>query len=285
MKMRNDNKPAGQRSFLPPLCGLLVFLILCGCKTPRKLANAEPGEAKEASEFFDSMQKQAFRYQTLSARIQAELNFPKKELSSRVDMKMIKDSAFQLSILPLLGIEIFRIEFNTDSVKLMDRINKYYAAESYAELKRSAPFEFNFYNLQALFTNRIFVPGERDVTPQQYRRFTLKREGAETEAGVTDAMKLLYAFRTGHKETLLSTSVTDPSEHYRMQWTYSGFRQMEEQSFPMQINVQMLSHGTPAGEIKLAFSHIRRDVPLNMDFTIPEKYKRTTFAEIIKAIR
>ncbi|MDR2810966.1 MAG: DUF4292 domain-containing protein [Tannerellaceae bacterium] len=274
-----------KQSLLFLLCGLLGLLLFSGCKTSRKLTAGKAGEAKEASEFFYSIQKEAFSYQTLSARIHAELNFPRRDLSSRVDIKIIKDSVFQLSVLPLLGVEVFRIEFNTDSVKVIDRINKSYIIESYAGLKRSSPIEFNFYNLQALFTNHIFIPGEQDITPRQYDRFTLKQEGNVTEAQIKDAMKLLYAFKADSKEKLLSTRVTDPSERYMMQWIYTDFRPTEEQYFPMQMEVQMLDDGIPAGEMKLSFSHIRRNLPLRVDFPIPQKYKRTTFAEIIKAIR
>jgi hypothetical protein len=265
------------------LCGGL-FLCLPGCKTSRKLVG-RAGEAKEAEEFFDSMLQQAFRYQTLSARVHAELNFPGRELSSRVDMKMIKDSVFQLSVLPLLGIEMLRIECTPDSVKVIDRMNKRYLAENYAGLKKNTLIEFNFYNLQALFTNHLFVPGERGIAPRQYPRFTLLREGAATEARITDAMKLLYAFSTDGSEQLLSTRITDPSERYRMQWTYAGFHPVDDQTFPMQIRVQVVDSEVQAAEIKLSFSRIRRNVPLNMDFPVPEKYRRTTWEEIIKSIR
>ena len=35
-------------------------------------------------------------------------------------MKMVKDSAFQLSVQPFLGIEIFRIELSRDTIKVVD---------------------------------------------------------------------------------------------------------------------------------------------------------------------
>jgi hypothetical protein len=276
-----NKKTAAIPAFL--LCGLLALPVLSGCKTSRALSGGEAVEAKETSEFFRSVQKQAFRYETLSARIHAELNFPGRDFSSRVDMKMIKDSVLQFSVLPLLGMEIFRVEFNTDSIKAVDRINKWYVAESYAGLNMSAPLEFNFYNLQALFTNRIFVPGEQDITPVQYHRFTLKREDNITEAQITDAMNLLYAFRAGNREQLLATRVAEPSQRYIMQWTYTDFRPAGEQLFPMQMDVQMLSDGMPAAGVRLSFSRIRQDIPLRIDFPIPEKYTHTTFAEIIKA--
>ncbi|MDR1936981.1 MAG: DUF4292 domain-containing protein [Tannerellaceae bacterium] len=267
------------------LSSLLVLLVLSGCKVSRKLTAVNAGEVKESSEFFFSVQKQVFQYRTLSARIRMELNLPGKELSSRVDMKMVKDSAFQFSILPLLGMEVFRIEFNTDSVKVIDRMNKRYAIESYNALKGSLPVEFNFYNLQALFTNRMFVPGERDMTPRLYNRFKVKREGATTEALITDAMEMLYAFKADGDEKLLFTTVTDPSKRYALKWGYADFRPAEKQMFPMQMDAQVLDDGAPAGTVKIYFSRIQRNIPMDMDFSIPEKYKRITFADILKDLK
>jgi hypothetical protein len=280
MKMQNKKYPS--KSLL--LSGLIFFLMLAACKSSRQLPSAGRTGVKEAGEFFLSVQKQAFQYQTLSARARMELNFPGRELSSRVDIKMIKDSAFQLSVLPILGVELFRVEFSADSVKVIDRMNKRYVIESYAGLKERTPIDFNFYNLQALFTNRIFAPGERDITSGHYNRFTLKQGERQTEARIKDAMKLLYVFKTDEEEKLLSTNVVDPSERYALKWSYADFRPAEAQVFPMLMEAQALDNGTPAGEIKFYFSRVWRNVPVNLDFSVPEKYKRITLAEIIKGL-
>jgi hypothetical protein len=278
--MKMPNRDTTRQAFL--LGGMLLLLALAGCKTTRQAASTATGAAKEAGEFFLSVGKQAFQYQTLEARMRVDINLPDKELSSRVDIKMVKDSAFQLSVLPFLGVEMFRIEFSTDSVKLIDRMNKCYAIDSYDALKGRFPVDFNFYNLQALFTNRIFVPGEREITPRQYGRFSLKQEGAATEAQIKDAMKLLYAFRADSDEKLLSTRVTDPSERYTLQWLYTDFRQTDAQTFPMQMEARATDEGKTAGEIKLFFSRMQRNAPIALSFPIPEKYKRITLAEILK---
>jgi hypothetical protein len=280
--MQTQNKNGLSQAFL--LGSLCLLLVGAGCKSTRRLTDARGAGVKEAETFFLSVQKQAFQYRTLTARTRMELNFPTREFSSRVDMKMIKDSAFQLSVLPLLGMEAFRIEFSVDSVKVIDRLNRRYLMESYAGLKGRTPVDFNFYNLQALFTNRIFVPGERNIHARQYNRFTLKQEGAATEAQIKDAMKLLYAFKADGEEKLLSTSVATPSKRYTLQWSYADFRQTEEQLFPMLMEAQALDRGVRAGEIKIHFSRIRRDIPVTLDFTVPEKYKRVSFAEIIKEL-
>ena len=263
---------------------LLIILFLSGCKTSKKVGTVASGSAKAHDEFFEAMEEHSFQFNTMTARLNAELKTAKNNMSSRVDLKMVRDSAFQLSVQPFLGIEIFRAEFTVDSIKVVDRMNKRYVAERYADLKGQTPIEFNFYNLQALFTNHIFLPGKQEIAPKQYKRFKLNQEGSTAEIKVKDTMGLLYTFFADGEEKLLSTYITDPSEQYALQWDYSDFRVAEGQPFPMLMDVQVLANGSSQGGIAFRFSRIQTNVPVNLDFSIPAKYKRITFAQIIKSI-
>lgn len=266
-------------------CSVLLFvLLLSGCKSIKKVGTVEAGEAKAHQAFFDSMKEQAFHYTTLSARLNAEIITPEKELSSRVDLKMVKDSAFQLSIVPLLGIELFRIEFSRDSVKVLDRLNKRYVAEGYEGMKGKLPVDFNFYNLQALFTNRVFLPGEQEISPEKYNRFKLTQDGPKAIATTRDALDLLYTFVADGEEKLLSLHVTDKQEQYNLYWDYKDFRLVGQQPFPMLMDVRVVAKSQQVGKILFSFGRIEPDVPVKLNFAIPEKYKRITFAQAIKGL-
>ena len=52
----------------------------------------------------------------------------------------------------------------------------------------------------------------------------------------------------------------------------------------MLMDVQVLANGSSQGGIAFRFSRIQTNVPVNLDFSIPAKYKRITFAQIIKSI-
>ena len=264
--------------------GISFFFFLTGCKSPEKVGTVNITDAKAHEEFFESMQEQAFKFNTLSARLNVDLKIPGKEISSRVDLKMIKDSIFQLSVQPFLGIEVFKVEISLDSIKIIDRLNKRYVVENYAELKGQTPVEFNFYNLQALFINHIFLPGEKIVSPKQYHRFLLKQEGATAEIRAKDSMGLLYTFMADGEEKLLSTYISEASNKHALQWVYEDFRLIEKQPFPMLMDVQYFKNGSSEGGLKIYFNRIQTDIPVNMDFSIPNKYKAVIFADIIKSL-
>lgn len=263
---------------------LFAILFLSGCKSSKKIGTVVGGGAKAHNEFFESLEDRALHFNTLTARLTAELKMPKSNMSSRVDLKMVKDSAFQLSVQPFLGIEVFRAEFTVDSIKVIDRMNKRYVAERYADLKGQTPIEFNFYNLQALFTNRIFLPGHKEIEPKQFKRFKLDQDGDKAEIKVKDTIGLLYTFFADGEEKLLSTYITDPTEQYALQWDYTDFRVTDGKPFPQLMDVKVLANGASQGGIAFRFSRIQTNVPVNLDFAIPAKYKRITFAQIIKSL-
>jgi hypothetical protein len=263
---------------------IVLIVFLAGCKTSTKVGTVEVAGAKAHNEFFDSMQKQAFHYETFFSRANMDLDISGKSYSSRVDIKIVRDSALQLSIQPLLGIEIFRAEFTEEGLTIIDRMNKRYVSESYATLKGKLPVAFTYYNLQALFSNHIFIPGEQAIARGQYNRFKLKQEGSTAGIQIKDAMQLLYVFRADGEEKLLSTSVTDKSEQFALQWLYTDFRMTDGQPFPMLMDIQLLDKGSPVGQMKIYFSKIQTTTPVKIDTSIPDKYERVTFEQILKGL-
>ena len=263
----------------------LLILLLSGCKSPTKVGTTSAkGETKTRNEFLESMEERAFRFGTMTARLNAELKIAENNVSSRVDLKMVKDSVILLSVQPFLGIEMFRAEFTVDSVRVIDRMNKCYVAESYADMKGEMPIDFNFYNLQALLTNRIFLPGEQSISQKQFGQFKLNQEASTTEIYVEDSLGLLYTFFADGEEKLLSTHISNASKQSALQCDYTDFRVMNKQVFPQLMDISFMSNNTLQTGISLRFSRIQTDMPVSYEFSIPAKYQRITFARILKAI-
>lgn len=268
-------------------CLLLVTLLgFYGCKSAKVPGGKEKVNTKELKEFVASMQEQEPAFRTFSARLSVDLQTGDKTMGSRVELKLVKDSALQLSVQPFLGIEVFRMELTPDSVKVMDRMNKRYVAEGYTALKEEWPIDFNFYNLQALFVHQLFLPGEQEVEGVHYDQFRLDREGAITRLHARDRMDLRYCFEVNSSEQLLSTLITEGNGRYSLLWKYLSLEAQPSVAwlFPLQMQVSFRDEGIRKGGMDIRFSRLQWDKPLNMDFSIPAKYKRITFADIIKMI-
>lgn len=286
-KEKKENNFSGSSFFcLVIFVGLSLFSFTA-CKTTRNLSVPSavvPAKVNENNALLSTIQEQTLQFETLSARMSVNLNFPENEMSSRVDLKMVKDSAFQLSVQPLLGIEVFRMELSKDSVKVIDRLNKRYVADNYTNLRGQTTVDFNFYNLQALFTNHLFVPGQKVLSEKQYNRFKVNMGTSESEIRIKDTMDLLYLFMAGNDGKLLSAQISAPEDKYILSWKYSDFSLNAGKLFPMQMAVDLTANGITKGSVEMHINKMQINIPLTMEFVISAKYQRISLAQIIKSL-
>jgi hypothetical protein len=250
-------------------------------------ATAETTLLKAEEAFFHTLRQHAFQYNTLTARVQFELTLTEgKSFSSRANLKIRKNNRIQLSIQPLFGIEAFRLELSPDSILIIDRFNKRYLSEAIGERKGDTPVNFNFYNLQALFTNQLFLPGETEVPANAGRCF----RWIQTEAGgyalqTEDLARLQYVFMADSEERLYSSRIVDPTTHYALHWDYADFRPAGEQLFPMKAKAGWFVDDDAKGALAITYSRLDTDAPVDIQLAIPKGYERVDLSQILKMLR
>ena len=104
------------------LSSVLLAITLAGCRTTRSAATKADKAVVEALSEAEYVQQvgrlSTPDYRTLTATMYVELNpDTKDEMSSRARLKIIRSRCLQISITPLAGIELFRLEVSRDSVK------------------------------------------------------------------------------------------------------------------------------------------------------------------------
>jgi len=240
---------------------------------------------KTEEAFFMSLVENAFRFNTFSARMNLDFSGMQQEFSSRVQMKMIYDDRIQFSVQPVLGIEMLRVELSNDSIKILDRMNKRYVADNYNRLEREMDIDLNFNNLQAMFTNRMFVPGENRISNRHYPRFRAKKADRMAEFQLKGGNGTFYTFLADSDEKLLSTQIENQSQNQKITIDYSNFHALNDQSFPMKMTTRLSSDEQIQGTAILTFSPPEINSPLAIDFNIPSGYKRVTLEQLINSLR
>lgn len=268
------------KAFLP----LLMIAFFTGCKTVKTVKPTTPVAKvpSKTEELMSTVKKQQFQFSNLYVKMNADLNMKGNDVSSKIELKMLRDSIIQLSVQPMFGVEIFRLALTKDSVKLIDRLNKRYAVESYTQMKNENAVVFNFYNLQSLLVNRIFFPGEKTVSEALYDRFHLTSKGATSELSVKDASGVQYVFKADAQGKLLSSIMSMTKNLSTLQWIYSDFHTQGNQLFPSIMNVSYTHNGTTAVKAQLNYAKISPNTILNLSFSIPEKYKRVSLMDILR---
>lgn len=244
-----------------------------------------PVEDKEYSELFSDILSSSFPYNTLSAKLNVNITSGSRSLSSRASLRMIKDNALQISIQPLFGVEVFRFYIDTDTVVVLDRMNKRYVKESISTVKEQYPMGFDFFTMQSILTNSVFVSGHDEVLESDYNKFNYTRTSDRNYYLIAKdpESQIEYSFTVNGEDRITFTHLMEHGEKQSVQWTYSKFTIIDSGVFPHRMNASISSNSQRLDTV-LEFSDIITGEPIELNINIPDGYKKIGLAEIIKVI-
>ena len=265
---------------------LLLFaaILLTACRSRQQyIYSTTPVEDKTHNELFRDIISSEFSFRTFTAKLNMSLTAGKKSLSSRANIRIVKDDALQISIQPLFGVEMFRILINPDTVIFLDRMNKRYVREPVAALKERYPVGFDFYTMQSVFTNALFVSGKEQVDATDYRKFRYIRTSDQNYhlSAEDPASGIDYAFTVNGDDRIIFTHLLQPEKKHSLQWGYNNFALLNDISFPHKMQIT-LSSASRKVDAELLFSDVVTDQPVELNMHVPDGYTRTSIDEILK---
>jgi len=263
---------------------LLTGFTLTACKPRQQMVYVAPTvEDKANNELFGDIITCGFPYHTFAAKLNMNLTTGTKSLSSKANIRIVKDNALQISVQPLFGVEMFRFFINPDTALLLDRMNKRYVIESITSLKEIYPVGFDFYTMQSVFTNALFVAGKERPEVSDYRKFNYTRT-SDKNYYITSkdaASGIDYSFTVNGDDRITFTHLMQSQKKHSLQWGYHNFAVSDDLVFPHKMNVT-LSSSSRKIDAELLFSDIVTDEPIGLSMNIPTGYTRTTMDEILK---
>ena len=266
---------------------IVLLFLLNGCRSRKEIGDITPSKEKTEivfQEHFAALLTDAQKFRTLSAKTDVKLRMENKTLSSRVDLKIVRDSAIMLSIQPFFGIEMFKVVFLLEQIILIDRMNKRFLSENYTELLEKLPSGLNFYNIQDLFCNRIFVPGENALSEKNFKDFHFKEDGELVQL-VNEHPFISYIFITDRNAKLLSSSILFNEGEYALEWNYRKFRQFDTLFYPSEMDANLSNDKKDLGGLTINLSRIQTDIPVDIHTTLSSRYKRVTLSQILKSLQ
>jgi len=264
----------------------LLSIAFTACKPKQQIVySSSPAEDKEYNEIFSDIIISEFPFNTFSAKLNMNLSTGSKSLSSKANIRIVKDNAIQISIQPLFGVEMFRIFINPDTVMFLDRMNKRYVMESIASLKDNYPVGFDFYTMQSVFTNALFVSGKENVEAADFRKFKYSRTSDQNYYITSKdlASGIDYSFTVNGDDRITFTHLLQSEKKQSLQWEYNNFAVLNELIFPHKMNVTLTSSSRKI-DAELLFSDVRTNDSIRLTMHLPNGYTRTTIDEILKIL-
>lgn len=258
---------------------MAIMALFSACQTSRSMLK-NPLKKQGAEYLLNQMQRSEldFSYLDFKASVDVIQDDKKQGFQARVRIK--KDSIIWLSISPLLGIEVARLELTQDSVRFMNRIDKTWFAGDYSLINKFLETSVDFDIVQALILGNDFSYYEKstfktDIDNHEYKLATAKRHKLKKYVrNKADAERVflhtIWLNPDNFKITRikLKEAVQKPK---KISAEYSDFEYVQGQLFPTKVSFNVQAETKTF--IDLSFSGIKINEELNFPFKISSKYK------------
>lgn len=263
----------------------VLVLLLASCSSTQSLKKSQSIEGMTETEYVESVISHAGGWDALTAKMALSIDWEGKG-TTKVNgtLRIKKGEVIQLSIAPLLGIEVARAEISPDGVLVIDRMNKRYVEVSFAEVKALANADLDFHTLQALFLNELFLPGKDDLTSRDASSFRVEVGLDGVTLDVKKAKRFSYRFLTQAPEALLKESCIGlMNTPYRLKWEYAGFRPLDAKLFPSEMQVSFLGAKKPV-KASFALSRLSTNADWDAHTEVSKRYEKVELEEVIKIL-
>jgi hypothetical protein len=269
----------------PILWSLLLMLALASCSTTKTLKNAHFIDGMTETEYMEHVITNNGGWQALTAKVALSLDLEGKG-ATKVNgtLRIKKDEVIQLSIVPLLGIEVGRAEISPEGILVIDRMNKRYVKVSFSKVRELANADLDFHSLQALFLNELFLPGKDDLSARDASDFNVEAGAEGVVMDVKKTKRFAYRFLVQTSDALLKEStIALRNTPYSLRWEYDSFRPLEQKQFPTEMRVSFVGGKKPA---KAAFGLSRLSTNSNWEThtEVSKRYEKVELEDILKLL-
>lgn len=268
------------------ICLILTTATSCGFFAARKnvIINDSKGYDdavridKEALIITDSLNKNSLSYKTFSANFSGSYETNDQILPLKGIIRIKKDQFIWISLRPILSIEIGRLLFTQDSIKYLDRMKNEYFAENYSYIQKNFGFDINYSIIESAVTNKFFVyPSENTV--ESYFLIDNESEKPNTlnAAGIFSNINLSHSIVFSDKNYYITENTLKLlDKNKKVTFNYSNFKDINEIKFPHNVLINIFDNSKKS-LIDLKYASIIKNKEFNLNFKIPENYKRIHF--------
>lgn len=213
-------------------------------------------------------------------KFNAEVNNNGKKNSLKCRVRILRDSLMWISIKPDVAIiEAFRVLISSDSVKLINYLDKTYFIGDYSTIRSFINFDISFKILQNIFTgNPTFLfPAEL---------YEVSVSGNDTVLSSSDMNEYLTLKKSSQKANILFQAIWvdttkharrsllyDPNSRMEVDLSYTDYQLVDSLRFPLSGKVTLIGDTT---NTVFTFTYTKTEVnkPVDFPFTIPTSYQK-----------
>lgn len=227
--------------FAVALGGMTLAMAGCGSKKAAtegtsSTVDKHTGGNVQALAFVQKVANQKVSTQNIVGKMSLNVQMGSKDITVPGSLHMRYGEVIRIqAFIPLLGSEVGRIEFTPDYVLVIDRMHKEYIKEDYNKVDFLKNNGLNFYSLQALFWNQLFVPGTKSISEANLMDFGVTEAGNSKNITLKKG-NLNIVWNADNANGRISTAKATYSSLTQgkssLNWTYSNFKAVAGKMFP-----------------------------------------------------
>ena len=261
----------------------IAALLLTGCRATRNLG-MDSQLRKQQNEQIEQLIQQPKELTDLTAKTAITLDYDEQSFNVKGRLRMRRGEVVQMSITALGVVEVALIEFTPEAAYLIDRINKRYATIDYSSGILNT-VGFNFETVQALFWNRIFLPGKEESKTKP-DNFTATLSGSQLCIEPIRPYMLKCHFYTDTECKQLQLTQLGIND-YAVTWRYDMFGHTDSGAYPTVFDISVDTDSDTAGaHIALSsISYTDTDWTTGTNLSRYNKVELDTFFSILKLLK
>ena len=227
--------------FAVALGGMTLAMAGCGSKKAAtegtsSTVDKHNGGNVQALAFVQKVANQKVSTQNIVGKMSLNVQMGSKDITVPGSLHMRYGEVIRIqAFIPLLGSEVGRIEFTPDYVLVIDRMHKEYIKEDYNKVDFLKNNGLNFYSLQALFWNQLFMPGTTSISDANLLDFGVTEAGNSKNITLKKG-NLNIVWNADNANGRISTAKATYSSLTQgkssLNWTYSNFKAVAGKMFP-----------------------------------------------------
>jgi len=267
---------------------LAMPLVISSCGSKKKaIEGNQPASTVtlQENEFVQKVNDNAQTVKFITSKLKFTVEFGTQDIALTGNLRMKRDDVIRLQLMAFGFVEAARLEFTKDYVLIMDRINKQYLKAPYNQIDFLRNSGINFYTLQALFWNELFMPNRSSLSADDLKKYNVAASGDDAVISLEDG-KLSYSWLAGQKNAIIKMANILYKDRFngnsQLNWDYISFERLENnKQFPNKMDVTLTM---PKKEIKLGITlnYIGQETEWETRTSVSNKYREVPVDEILR---
>ncbi len=268
---------------------LAMPLIISSCGTKKKAVVEQKPQTTvttQENEFVQKVNSNAQTVRFITSKVKFTVEYGNQDIALTGNLRMKRDDVIRLQLMAFGFVEAARLEFTKDYVLIMDRINKLYLKAPYNQIDFLRNSGINFYTLQALFWDELFMPNRNTLSEDDLKKYTASLGNDDVVISLEDG-KLAYSWLASEKTGIIKMANILYKDRFngntQLNWDYLSFTRLESNNkmFPDKSTVTLTM---PKKEVKLGMTlnYINHETEWETRTNVSNKYREVTVEEILQ---